>query len=303
MLPTAHDPDASIRGLRSLNALIFGDCFGASGGYVSRSGERVLRPSPWFYTDDSVLACGLLAELLNSGDLTPFSAAHAMAVAYRENKNRGFSPATVGCFEAFLRGHHSETAAARLFGGLGSRGNGAAMRVAPVGAALPHDRDLTMSYARLTALPTHTHDEAIDGAVVVAVLANKLAHAGVDIDIFAHLTDLTTSISMTAAIRESERLAGCCDLEKAVAILGNGSGCLALDTVPLCVWIVHQCREDIGRAYWMAVGADGDRDTCAAIVGGIIGAAITYTTSELLMQVGVNEEQVDLCWLEMPPMA
>lgn len=299
----ANPNDPWIRSVSSLAALVFGDCFGASGGFVSRSGDRVLRPTPWGFTDDSVLASGLLVELLASESLTLFSAAYGMAEAWRDNADRGFSPATAGCLEQFLRGDHGCSAAQRLFNGAGSRGNGAAMRVAPVGAFCPPDESLVAEYAKLTSIPTHTNDEAVDGARVVALLANRFAHGGSDVVVFDRLRDHVVSESMASALRKAEQLADEEDLRRAVSVLGNGSRCLALDTVPLCAWIVHRCRTNIAEAYWLAVEADGDRDTCAAIVGGIIGATGQVDLKTLPESIGLPDSMNIRACCEIPESA
>ncbi len=278
---------AQARSLRSLIALVFGDCFGACGGHVSKSGRRRLRSRPWHYTDDSVLACGLLTELLSAGSLTVESAALALATAWRADAARGFSPTTADCMRSILQGDPPSAAAQARFDGAGSRGNGAAMRVAPVGAWLPPDHALVREVARTTALPTHTHDEAIDGAVVVAVLANQNAHHGSCTAVLQDLPEMVRSPAMAAKLAEAFELSGGSGLAEAVAALGNGSQCTALDTIPICVWIVSRCLDDLGVAYWMAVEADGDRDTCAAIVGGIIGAAGQFDVHDLPAIVGL----------------
>src|SRR5207244_1505850 len=62
----------------------------------------------------------------------------------------------------------------RAFGGAGSYGNGAAMRVAPLGDYFAGDPAAAARHAELSAEVTHTHTEGIAGAVAVAVAA---AHA------------------------------------------------------------------------------------------------------------------------------
>ncbi|WP_157531956.1 MULTISPECIES: ADP-ribosylglycohydrolase family protein [unclassified Kitasatospora] len=63
------------------------------------------------------------------------------------------------------------TVTSEMFGGQGSYGNGAAMRVAPLGAWFADDLDRVVEQARLSALVTHFNPEAVAGAVAVAVAA------------------------------------------------------------------------------------------------------------------------------------
>ena len=59
----------------------------------------------------------------------------------------------------------------RLFGGEGSFGNGAAMRVAPLGAYFADELDAVVEQASFSAEVTHSHPEGIAGAIAVAVAA------------------------------------------------------------------------------------------------------------------------------------
>ena len=65
--------------------------------------------------------------------------------------------------EAIAEGGDWRRIAASHFPG-GSLGNGAAMRVAPIGLLFNHDLDRVMVEARLSALPTHIHPLGIEGA-------------------------------------------------------------------------------------------------------------------------------------------
>jgi len=58
-------------------------------------------------------------------------------------------------------------------------------------------------------------------------------------------------------------------VESAAARLGNGSRVLAEDTVPFTVWMASR-EGSFEESLWQTVSALGDRDTTAAIVGGII---------------------------------
>jgi ADP-ribosylglycohydrolase len=62
--------------------------------------------------------------------------------------------------------------AGRLFDGQGSYGNGAAMRVAPLGAYFAGDLDRATIEAAKSAEVTHTHPEAVAGAIAVAVASS-----------------------------------------------------------------------------------------------------------------------------------
>jgi ADP-ribosylglycohydrolase len=65
-------------------------------------------------------------------------------------------------------GLHPHEAAGSLFGGEGSQGNGAAMRVAPVAVRYADDGAALAKAARESARVTHVHRLAVDAAVVQA---------------------------------------------------------------------------------------------------------------------------------------
>lgn len=60
----------------------------------------------------------------------------------------------------------------------------------------------------------------------------------------------------------------------AVAVLGNGTGLSAQDTVPFALWCAAQHLDDYEAALWLTVSGLGDRDTTCAIVGGIVACAL-----------------------------
>ena len=62
----------------------------------------------------------------------------------------------------------------------------------------------------------------------------------------------------------------------AVAVLGNGTGLSAQDTVPFALWCAAQhltdYEADYEAALWLTVSGLGDRDTTCAIVACAVGA-------------------------------
>jgi len=77
----------------------------------------------------------------------------------------------VEVFEKVMRGVRWDQAARQQFGGQGSYGNGAAMRVAPVALWAYPDIDRAVQLAEETARVTHMHPVGVEGAVIQAVAA------------------------------------------------------------------------------------------------------------------------------------
>ena len=141
---------------------IVGDVIGSvyEGSPVKRTDFELFPPGARF-TDDTMLTVATAAALLGDGDY---------AVAYRRF-GRAFPHAGYG--GSFFRWQFSDGA-----GPYGSWGNGAAMRVSPVGFALDTVDEVLAEAARSAAV-TDDHPEGIKGAQAM-VLAVFLARSGTD---------------------------------------------------------------------------------------------------------------------------
>ena len=162
------------------------------------------------------------------------------------------------------------TIAPALFGS-GSYGNGAAMRVAPVGGFFYQDLPRVAQEAQLSAVITHAHPEGQAGAIAVAIAAAIAAHrpypSGLAFlqEVVKFIPDSITKrrIQLATDIPASE-------LQQAVQLLGSGNEVSAQDTVPFCLWSAAYHLNNFEEALWHTVKGMGDRDTTCAIVGGIV---------------------------------
>lgn len=167
----------------SLEGLVLGDAFGQSW-FVrdAAAGERwlagrVLRSGPWKWTDDAAMALVLYGHLTRHGEVRPGELAGDFAAEYARDPYRQYGASMHEVLERIGAGEDWRTVTGEQFGGQGSWGNGAAMRVAPLGAWFHRDLGAVVEQARLSALATHAHPQAVAGAVAVAVAA-ALAAAG-----------------------------------------------------------------------------------------------------------------------------
>lgn len=89
---------------------------------------------PLRWTDDTHMALTLARHLIDDPTLThPDGLGTAFADAYAAEPWRGYGSGPPQVFSMVDDGLSFEAAASSLFGGTGSFGNGAAMRVAPIG--------------------------------------------------------------------------------------------------------------------------------------------------------------------------
>ncbi|MEU2031095.1 ADP-ribosylglycohydrolase family protein [Nocardia amamiensis] len=261
----------------SLEGLSVGDALGAQFFVPGRSLPDLLAgrapAAPWEWTDDTEMACSVYAQIRGYGQIDRDGL--AAAFADRCEPYRGYSGGTVAVLHEIRDGRPWADAAGALFDGRGSWGNGAAMRVAPLGAYFAGNLDRAAAQAALSAEVTHRHPEAIVAAMAVAVAASHAAstrgrHCAPEE--LLHVVEPYLIEGRTAGgVRRARRLLGRSVAEAAYE-LGNGAQVSAQDTVPFTLWAAATFLDDYPAAVTACVEAGGDADTTAAIVGGIVAA-------------------------------
>lgn len=272
---------ALARARACLEGLSVGDAFGET--FVTHRAAIAARATPattpWRWTDDTAMALAIVGELATRGDIDPDALAADFARRYLAEPWRGYGGTAQGILTAIGDGVPWRTAAAAPFAGQGSKGNGAAMRVPPLGAYFAHDLDRAIAAARRSAQPTHRHRDAEAGAIAVTVAAVIAARIGAGelardgLSLLAAAYALTPTSLTRDGLDRALRTPLSTPVAAAAAKLGNGSRVLCEDTVPLCLWLAARHLDDYAEALWQTVSADGDLDTNAAIVGGLVAAA------------------------------
>jgi ADP-ribosylglycohydrolase len=261
----------------SLEGLSVGDGFGEKfflhpDVVESLINSRALPGEPWYYTDDTQMALSIVSVLSECGEINQDKLAQSFARRY--DSSRGYG-AGIGRLLTLIRdGEYWGDVARNLFDGQGSYGNGAAMRVAPLGAYFADDIEMVVNETHKSAVVTHTHSEAIAGAVAVAVAAalalklqkNLPSKSEFLNQILPYLPDSEVRSKIRIARDLTEGLA----VQSAASILGNGTKISAQDTVPFALWCAAQNLGNYEEALWLTVNGLGDRDTTCAIVGGIV---------------------------------
>jgi len=268
------------RAAQSLEGLSCGDAFGERfflpvGLAESMIQKRAVPAPPWFYTDDTVMALSILESLAEHREINPDALADSFAGRY--DAGRGYGPAMHQLLPTIRRQPQSwRTEAAALFRGQGSFGNGSAMRVAPLGAYFADRPDRITEQARLSSIPTHSHSEAVAGAVAVAIatgLAWRMKNAAEppnSKEFLQHVHQHLPDSYVRKGIRNAIELPSDASIQTAVGKLGNGSAVTAPDTVPFALWCAARYLDSYEAALWATVSGLGDRDTTCAIVGGIV---------------------------------
>ncbi|MGK7872017.1 MAG: ADP-ribosylglycohydrolase family protein [Xenococcaceae cyanobacterium] len=277
-MPSLHH-HCLVRAQCSLEGLSIGDAFGNRFFVPTDLAQRLIEArampaAPWRFTDDTQMALSIVSILQQYKRIDQDQLAQSFAQRY--DSGRGYGPAMHGQLARLRDGESWKNVAPNLFAGQGSFGNGAAMRVAPVGAFFADDMDSVINQARASAEVTHAHPEAIAGAIAVAVAAawawrlknsNSLPSSE---DFLNLILPLVPESEVHSKIRLARDLSQKISVQSAVSMLGNGSRISAQDTVPFALWCAAQHLDKYEEALWLTVSGLGDRDTTCAMVGGIV---------------------------------
>ena len=266
----------------SLTGLSVGDALGAQYFVPGNNSADLLAgrvpPPVWQWTDDTEMACVLVAHLADRGAVDRDEL--ALAFAERCEPYRGYGPGAVAILRLIRTGTPWPVATASAFDGEGSCGNGAAMRVAPLGAYFGDSTVRAAAQAAASAEVTHAHPEGITGGVAVAVaaaLAVRARLSGHRPEPARFLAAVAGALDGAGQVRrgiERAVLLGGRSVAEVAYELGNGGRVTAQDTVPFTLWVAARHLDDYPAAIRACVEAGGDVDTTAAIVGGIVA---TYT--------------------------
>ena len=270
--------DPIARAQLSLVGLSVGDAFGETffahrDEVVQMAEARRPPPGPWSWTDDTAMAISIVEELAQHWAVDPERLAARFAARYRHEPWRGYGAGAHRLLEGLLRGEPWQRVSTSLFGGTGSYGNGAAMRVAPLGAYFADDLDAVVGQATRSAEVTHAHPEGVAGAVAVgtaAAIAWRTRGEPWGLSAFLRaVSELTPESETRRGIEAAIGLPDGTTPEEAADVLGSGSRVSAQDTVPFALWCVTRNPNEFEDTLWTTARGLGDVDTTCAIVGGI----------------------------------
>jgi ADP-ribosylglycohydrolase len=262
----------------SLKGLSIGDAFGETFFgkeeiILQRLADRSLQEGKWLFTDDTVMAIGIFNQLFINGSIDQNSLAAEFAKNYSLDDHRGYGGTAHSILRSIGEGHHWKEVSASVFDGIGSLGNGAAMRAAPIGVYFNDDIEKIILQTRLSAEITHFKEEAINGAIAVALaacFASKGVNENYTRSFFDFILTHTPPGDVQSKIAKATTLPATTDIRTLVSVLGNGIHLTAKDTVPFALWCAAHYPRDFEEALWKAVSALGDRDTICAITGSIV---------------------------------
>jgi len=217
------------------------------------------------YTDDTQMMIALAESLIARGRVDEQHLARAFQDAY--DPDRGYGGGTRRVLELWAAGTPVAAAAAQIFDGEGSRGNGAAMRIAPVAVRFADDPNRLCAEAARSAQLTHAHPVGIDGGVVQAAAIGAALR---DESILEVARRAARGAEMTSGLRDvGALLAKPRDPAEVHARLGSSSDARESVCAAIYTAVAHATFE---QAVTFAVRIGGDTDTVAAMTGAITGA-------------------------------
>jgi poly(ADP-ribose) glycohydrolase ARH3 len=228
------------------------------------------------YTDDTAMAMGLATSLVHMGGLDRQHLGETFRRNFEQEPWRGYAtgPPTIFSMVRSLGISYAD-AARSLFGGGGSFGNGAAMRISPLGLFFHKSSDI-YQLACGSAEVTHAHPVGKDGAAVQAwavALAVRLEVAeGFSPQVFV---DKLAVFARTIEIQEKIRLAGRLLEENTtpdVAAKQLGRSVAVDESMPFAIYSFLRNPNSFEDCLNCAIMHGGDRDTLGAMAGAVSGA-------------------------------
>lgn len=188
---------------------------------------------------------------------------------------RGYGPGPPQVFRLLKDGESWDKAVGHVYPG-GSFGNGAAMRVAPVGLLFWNNPEKLKEIAYQSGLITHSHILGMEGAALqaraVALALAENPDKQLDSQSFiTRLLDFTTEDAYHSKITKFAALLEHPD-DRQTAVRELGHGIESFNSVPTAIFSFLAHPRDFASDIVYAVGLAGDTDTIALMAGAISGA-------------------------------
>ncbi len=228
---------------------------------------RMLKAGQW--TDDTKMMLSHARSIARCGGFDLEDTAREFVAWLESNDWRGIGNATYVSIKELAAGVSPRDSGLK---GEQAAGNGAAMRIAPVGLLRCRDLERLREDVRSAAAITHNNPEAIAGSEAVAYAVARAARGDLSP---ASLLDETIAFIGPCAVAERLHMAARflekgLDVGEALARLGT-SGYVA-ETAASAFFCFLRSPDDFEETVSRAVGGGLDADTTGAVAGAISGA-------------------------------
>lgn len=228
------------------------------------------------YTDDTAMAIGLAESILEKRGIDARHLGETFSRNFYREPWRGYAPGPPTIF-SIVRSHGISyvEAAKSLFQGSGSLGNGAAMRISPVGLFF-HDSDRLYEAACASAEVTHAHPVGMDGAAVQALAVAQAVRLDPQKEFpLEGFIEGLVAFARTAEIREKMELLKNIlsdDLPASIAADRLGRSVAVDESMPFAIYSFLRYPKSFEGCLFCSVLNGGDRDTLGAMACAISGA-------------------------------
>lgn len=205
-----------------------------------------------FYSDDTVLTIAILDACLTDKDFEKHLREYVLKYAYELPLFKPyfkclFSPGTLKWANGLKEGN--------------STGNGAMMRISPIGYLFDNEEDV-IKYARLATIPSHNSKEAVDSSTLIALIIFYFRQGLTKEEVFNKLNIVPT-------YKPFEKFNMTCS-----------------DTINNCLYALYN-SDSFEDAIRKVIFMGGDTDTNACIVGSI--AESLYGISDELKEKALKK--------------
>lgn len=250
--------------------------------------EKIETSKKLVYTDDTAMALALAESLIDSRCINSQRLGDSFREHFHREPWRGYGPGPSQIFSlAEKEGIEYIDAAKQLYDGKGSCGNGAAMRIAPVGLYYYDCEDL-YPVAEASARVTHAHPVGVDGAAVMAKAIamsvmlkfqrpfspQSFVHELID---FAKTAEIKDKLVLMLELIEDGATA-----EIAADQLGKDIS--VQESMPFALYSFFTHPHSFIECILCAVLNGGDRDTMGAMAGAVCGAFLGIAAVPLSWQ-------------------
>jgi len=231
------------------------------------------------YTDDTQMTIGLIESLIEVGKIDARNAAYKYANHYEPQRGYGQGAHIILRKIDRERGDSYKTSARSVFAN-GSFGNGASMRIAPIGLAYRHASNEDLYKAVVDAIVcTHVHPDGIDAAYVQAkaVALLSLLPGPSQFQPIPFLNELKAVAKGTAMQTKIQAIIDHLndmsdDTTDKGIVAKTGNGVLGCESTALALFTCCKYYKSPEDALVTVVGFGGDTDTSAAQLGALLGA-------------------------------
>lgn len=260
-----------------LLGLALGDALGAR--YEGGLSEQILwsligstRQGHMRWTDDTQMSVDIAESLLAKGGLDADDLALRFARSYRWT--RGYGPSAAKLLKRIAAGADWRDAN-RWIHPDGSYGNGAAMRAPIIGLYYADRHEELADAACRSAVVTHAHPLAMEGAVLVASATALALRSSDSLEIIQHAAEHCRLDPFVARLRVAVTWLRTAEEPASAAVRRQlGNGVPASDSCVTAVYIATRfISSSFERMHAFVVDCGGDVDTIGAMAGAIWGAA------------------------------